>query len=326
MDYCSGEDGAFTLETTGYCSPGKGDSIRHEEKFKGVVYEFSLAPVKEGDYVNAYALDITDRKNMEEEVKQHAVDLENILRLQEPVNMLGKLAGGIAHDINNPLTWVQGNLSILNKHLPDILIHLHSEALSEKQRCFLEEVSPIINDALEGCERIKHTTDKFRRASGHKVKRVFDLSETLDTAIVVTRSKWKSVAAAIKPQYEVTLPVRVLGIEVDMAYLFMNLLVNAAQSIKGNGDIILKIRQVVEEGKIYAAVEVGDNGQGMPPDVLSRIGREIFSTKNPDEGTGLGLLTSYETVREHGGRIEVSSKVGEGTVFTVYVPLAVGGI
>jgi len=211
---------------------------------------------------------------------------------------VGLLTAGIVHEINNPLTIVHGNLTLLR-----------DSALSTEQA---ERVA----DSIEAIERIMAIVRDIRTFSrtdkGESAPR--NLNDVVESVIRLVTSQIKH-KAAIESTFGNLPPVKCNAQQ--LSQVFLNLLVNAAQAIRDSGTIRVTTRV---EGA-HAAVDIADDGCGMTPEVKARLFEPFFTTKPAEQGTGMGLMISADIVKRHGGEIRVESTPGKGTVFTVLLPL-----
>jgi signal transduction histidine kinase len=213
----------------------------------------------------------------------------------------------VAHEINNPLAFVSSNLGFIQTELR------HMEQPEDVRTDLLEAVA----EAREGVERMRLIVQSLQSLSrGDPVSsQPLDLHEVLETSIHLVQGKVCSRAQLVRDYG--TLP-QVQGNAVQLAQVFVNLLVNAAQAMsQGGGEIRLTTR--VQDGS-RVVVEVRDTGCGIAPENLERIFEPFFTTKPAGEGTGLGLPISHEILRALGGELSVESTVGVGTTFRVLLP------
>ncbi len=216
---------------------------------------------------------------------------------------IGTFSSGIAHEINNPLN----NISLST----DTLIEEY-DSLSE------EEIKEILDDIMEQTERaskIVRTLLDFSRAQSSEMQPVhidYVLHKTAD--LVANELRINKIA--LDKQIENDLP-QVNGDAQKLQQVFLNLIINAKQAIGTFGTI--KVRASLADNG-FIRTDVSDNGPGIDPKHLEQIFDPFFTTKEAGKGTGLGLSIVYSIVKKHGGYIEVASKLGEGTTFSVYLP------
>jgi signal transduction histidine kinase len=183
-----------------------------------------------------------------------------------------------------------------------------------------EDVTDLVRESMDGLKRVKDIVQALKDFShvGETEWQVADLHHGLDSTLNIVSNEIK-YKARVDKQYGVLPPVTCLASQLNQ--VFMNLLVNAAHALREQGVITIRTGTAAGEGGEWVWVEVGDNGCGIAPENLNRIFEPFFTTKPVGSGTGLGLSLSYGIVNRHGGRIEVASVVGQGTRFTVHLPV-----
>jgi signal transduction histidine kinase len=212
---------------------------------------------------------------------------------------LGTLAAGIAHEINNPLTYVIANLQLLEQELPE---------------------SFRVHDALEGAERIRGIVSHMKTFSraGEEHRTYVDIRSILDSSIKVVMSEIRERARLVKNYAHVPL---VLANPGQLGQVFLNLLLNAAHAIEEGNPQKNTIRVTTAAGPSGdVVVEISDTGRGIPLEVRHRIFDPFFTTKPLGLGTGLGLSICHGIVRTLKGSISVESEVGKGSTFRVTLP------
>lgn len=241
---------------------------------------------------------------MVEQLRDSREEIERLHRTQmsraEHFATLGELATGLAHEIRNPLAGIAGVIEIIGRDLPAT-----SPARS------------VVKDVRQEIARINQiVTDLLQTARPHPPKvRKSDLNTTVEHAVMLGRQQALTKSVEITLQKDASLP----EIEHDsdqIHQVLLNLLLNGLQAIDHDG----KVSVAVKTRGSCAAIEVTDNGRGIPPEQLPHIFRPFFTTKG--EGTGLGLSLARRIVEDHQGRIDVVSTVGQGSTFTVVLPLA----
>lgn len=249
----------------------------------------------------------------------------------EKMASLGLLVAGVAHELNNPISFVLGNAHALKRYLERLRAYLeavHSgaapEQMAERRRelridRLLEDLGPLIEGTIEGAERTRDIVDGLKRFSA--VDR--DESKVFNLAQVVARSvHWVARAAAPGVKVSTDLPpeLPVTGSAGQMQQVVVNLMQNALDSVGGRGDGRIEVRGAMLDGEIQ--IEFLDNGPGIPATILSRVFDPFFTTKPVGKGTGLGLSISYGIVERHGGRLTVGNRPEGGAVFTLVLPQA----
>ena len=254
---------------------------------------------------------------------------------QEKMAIIGQLAAGVAHEINNPIGFVSSNLRSLQKYLGRLtdFIAVQDEALQAtgnqaaleavgnarkqlKPDFIIADIVDLIDESLDGAERVRKIVQDlktFSRVDDAEWKFV-DLIECLESTINMVWNEIKYKATLVRAFAEMP-QVRCNPHQLNQ--VFMNLLINAAQAIEKEGQITVKAWQ---EGETVL-FSVTDTGCGIPQENLRQIFEAFFTTKEVGKGTGLGLSVSYEIVKKHRGEIFVDSEPGKGTTFTVRLPI-----
>jgi signal transduction histidine kinase len=249
----------------------------------------------------------------------------------EKMASLGELTAGIAHEIQNPLNFVN-NFSEINSELID-------EMKNELNQGNVEDAIAIANDISENEKKINHHGKRAdaivkgmlqhsRSSNGQKEPtNINTLSdEYLRLAYHGLRAKDKSFNADMQTDFDESIP-KINVVAQDVGRVILNLITNAfyavkaAKPVKGEGyEPTVWVSTKKENGKIYVTVK--DNGTGIPDSVKDKIFHPFFTTKPTGEGTGLGLSLSYDIIKAHHGEIKVESQEGQGTEFIVELPVA----
>lgn len=238
----------------------------------------------------------------------------------EKMASLGRLVAGIAHEINNPTGYILSNLHTLRSYeqlLEDFLKDLPSEVFAGRDGFCrsLEDRPLLVKETIQGAERIKKIIQDLRifahPAKGDMVQG--DLHVCMERALEILMNTLKYRIKLVKEYGDVP---PVCFSEQQMLQVFVNIVANAEQAIKGNGTI--HIRTFAAGG--FVCVEVKDSGTGIPPEHLSKIFEPFFTTKTVGQGTGLGLSLAHSIIEKHRGSISVASDPGEGATFTVKIP------
>ncbi|MGY6563620.1 MAG: nitric oxide-sensing protein NosP [Halomonadaceae bacterium] len=261
-------------------------------------------------------------------------EAHNQLLQSEKLASIGQLAAGVAHEINNPIGFVSSNLNTLRQYIDDLLRlvdlyetvepSLTSEAAeriaqlkTELELDYLrEDVGALIAESIDGTARVRRIVQDLRDFSrtGATDWQLADLHQGLESTLNVATNEIKYKATIVREYGQ--LPA-VECVPAQLNQVFLNLLVNAAQAIEDHGTITL--RTGCEGDQVWLAF--ADDGAGIPAELQSRIFDPFFTTKPVGQGTGLGLSLSYGIVQKHGGRIELDSRPGEGTTFTLWLPI-----
>jgi signal transduction histidine kinase/ActR/RegA family two-component response regulator len=250
-------------------------------------------------------------REVEERTRELMQTRDNLVR-SERLAGLGRLSASIGHEINNPLSYVIGNLNYVCDELTD--------PESERQDALIESA---VRDALGGAERIRKIVGELRSfnlASQRDTRRVVDVIEVLEAATQLARGEIRHRA---RLEREYTVIPKVMADPTKLAQVFVNVLVNAAQAIpdertaRGEARITLRTRLAADA---RVAIEISDTGLGIEEGVRQRLFEPFFTTKAGDRGTGLGLFVSLGIVSGFGGTIEVDSRIGEGSTVRVILP------
>ncbi len=304
-------------------------------------------------------IDISDRKQAEIQLHQKAEELENALQelqqtqLQliqsEKMSALGNLVAGVAHEINNPVGFISGNLNEAQQTMQDLVEHLnlyrtqasatditdHAEEIDLEY--IIEDLPKMIDSMKLGCDRIKSISTSLRTFSradrNHQV--TANLHEGIDSTILILKHRLK--ANESRPAIKVVTDYgNIPTIECfpgQLNQVFMNILANAIDAleeanqkrsfadIKANPNRI-EIQTQLDDKRKQVMIHLRDNGVGMSEEVKQRVFDHLFTTKAVGKGTGLGLAIAHQIVTEqHGGTISVTSSPGNGTEFLITLPI-----
>ncbi len=280
----------------------------------GRVFSLTLAVIDGTNYMNVYALDITDRRRAEE----HLRNRDEQRRQMQKLEAIGTLAGGIAHDFNNILTALIGftELAIAKAGKPD------------PNDSYLQEV-------LQAGYRAKNLVQQILTFSrqGDVGKKPIQLQDIVEEALKLLRASLPSTIAVHQDLEATAGPV--FADPTQIHQVVMNLGTNAEYAMREkSGPLHVTLNEVTVEqpgaspppgivpGR-YVRFTMTDSGHGISPEVLSRIFDPFFTTKNVGEGTGMGLSVTHGIVTDHGGMISVQSKPGVGTTFVIHFPRTV---
>ncbi len=235
-------------------------------------------------------------------------NLQRKLIQSEKMAAVGMLAGGVAHEINNPLAGILAFTQLLKKELTR-----DDPSAPKAWQDDLQE----IEGAANRCKQIVEDLLNFARPHGESEMNSFSLSEEAEKILPMARLHLRHQNVVLVTEYEPDLsPVR--GNAKRLQQVFLNLISNAAHSMPQGGEVKFKIRNSPDRAFLWA--EITDHGCGIPREDLKRIFDPFFSTKLPNGGTGLGLSIGYSIIQDHGGRIEVESTEGQGSLFRVILP------
>jgi signal transduction histidine kinase len=294
-----------------------------------------------------------ERRTLLSNARQYKIDLElrnselarekaKLERLQaqiihsEKMASLGQLAAGIAHELNNPVGFIYGNMDVLAEcvgGLTELLDYYDKSELNEsvasgvariKERidyaAALEDLDLIVKDCREGAQRIRDIVQNLRTFSrlDEAEFKESDVHEGIDSTIRLLSRYYSSDNITLVRDYGNLPPVDAFAGQLNQVW--MNLLVNAAQAVSGKGGEV-RVKTRVEGASVV--VSVTDSGGGIAPENLKRIFDPFYTTKPVGEGTGLGLSISFGIVERHGGTIAVNTHLHKGTTFSVTLPIRI---
>jgi PAS domain S-box-containing protein len=246
--------------------------------------------------VMVFMSDITERKLSQERAAR-----------SDKLRALGELAAGVAHNLNNSLTVIQGRAQLL----------LMRSTADEGNKKSLEVITQAVGDCSQTLRRLLD----FSRRDATRVSMPVDLSDLITSSVEIARPKWQAEAAhragTVEVRIDAPRPVMALGDSSELREVVLNLIFNAVDAMPQGGLIDVGARVDGQTARFWVA----DTGSGMKPDVISRIFEPFYSTKG-ERGTGLGLSASHGIIENHGGDINVTSEPGKGTRFEVVLPLS----
>jgi PAS domain S-box-containing protein len=317
--------------------------------------EVSIAAIVLDDKWHAICIarDISERNRLENELMQYRDSLEQQVALKtaelehlnrslreanreladakcqfmetQRMESLEQLAGGVAHEINNPIAFVSTNLSTLKRYFDEILFMLEKEQPGRtalpgtgQEELDLDEMKAdadaLVAESKDGLSRIKKIIQDLHgfASTSHSNWQHFDLHDGLEATLSLLQ--WRITNANIIRDYGQIPAIWCLPSEINL--VFMNLLLNASEAITDHGAITVRTR--ADDGGVR--VEMIDTGCGIPEDNLQRVFDPFFTTMPIGKGLGLGLSLSYGIILRHHGRIEVTSTVGKGSCFRIWLP------
>jgi len=243
--------------------------------------------------------DRRDEIRMQKELENTQVQLLQA----EKMASLGKMAAGVAHQLNNPL----GGIILYTKLVMD-------------EYDLPEEATADLTRVLEDAERAKETVKElleFARQTDQEMKPQ-DINEIISRTIFLLENQSIFHNIKIEKALAESLPP-ISGDAQQLNHVFMNIILNGADALEGNGVLSIKTWHAAEKNRI--CIEISDTGPGIPDDVLPHIFEPFYTTKEQGKGTGLGLSMVYGILESHGGTIRAESKGGEGTLFHIELPV-----
>jgi two-component system NtrC family sensor kinase len=316
--------------------------IKQWQAFLNSVERF-YADADQSRYLNETSIQISSREMLE--INQNLIKtIEELKKTQqqliqsEKMATVGQLSAGVAHEINNPLTYAMNNLDTLHRRLMILLqlLKLYNELMTKSQNenaneatdemniftkeknidNIIADFDPIINETKNGLLRIKEIVKNLEKfASTHKIEMTsIDVNLGLSQAIETVQSKSKH-ALSIVSHLE-NLPT-ISGISNELKLVFNNVLTNASQAITHDG--VIDVRSSHTDSHIV--ITISDNGCGISADDLPKIFTPFFTTKPIGTAMGLGLAIAYGIVELHGGYIDAKSTLSLGTQVTISLPI-----
>ena len=303
--------------------------------------------------------DITQQKQVEAEIRGKKTEIEKAHRELEEAQTellhaeklvsIGRLAAGIAHEINTPTQFVGDNTRFLKEAFEDLMRLIgcyekvavaaktgpvSADLLEELAKVsddvdpeyLAEEVPSAVDQALEGVKRVAEIVLSMKEFShpGSTAKTHIDINHALESTITVSKNEWK-YCAELKTEFDTTMP-EVPCLPGELNQVFLNIIVNASHAIEaknGEGSSELgSITIATSHDDQYAVIRISDTGIGIPDDIVSKVFDPFFTTKDVGKGTGQGLAVARSViVDKHGGALKVESEVGNGSTFVIRLPL-----
>jgi len=297
-------------------------SVKLERMIDNEYYLINAYPIYDSNNQVIGALEfsrvITKEKNMEQQLLQ-----------ADKLASLGQLVSGIAHEINNPNTFIKGNLMIIQEALSDMLPIIDRAFESDPSlkiarlnyEIFRQSIPVLVDDMVQGANRIKGIVDglrKFAKKDEGLLNEQVNVNNIIESCLRLVDNQIKRTSD-VNVEFDPDLP-EVIGNSQKLQQVVVNVLINASQAIdKPKGNIMVETyRQNAEE----IVVKIRDNGKGMDEKTLKQIFDPFFTSKRHHGGTGLGLSIAYGIIKEHKGRIDVESKPGLGTTFYIHLPVS----
>ena len=316
---------------------GQGSVGSAVDAFKLGAQEYLLKPIDDPETLIRTVRSVMEHRRLENENKI----LQQKLIQAERMESLGMLAAGVAHEINNPTSFVLGNLELLKEDVTgftQIINELHGITVdltsgdqkkagdaqkrlaAMTQKACLQRIqkdsAQMIDDAIDGAQRIKRIVGSLRGFARMDTETMepLNLNDEVEKSLTLV---WNDLKYKCKVTKELQKVPKVIGNPSKIVQVLVNILINAGQAIEGKkGHIVIK----TSYEKSCVKVEIADNGKGISKEHIEHIFDPFFTTKDIGEGTGLGLYIAYGIMKQHNGLIEVESKLSEGTTFVLTFP------
>ena len=287
------------------------------------------------DLYDSLELKVQERTLALERANEEIKETQAMMVHSEKMRSLGELVAGIAHEINNPVNFIHGNIVILDKYVKDLfnLIDqyianensISQEELDKIQKIktdidldfIRDDVKDLIKSCIEGTERTKNIVLDLKNFSRMEemVLTQFNIPKEIDTTLNILNNKYKNRITVVK-EYQENLPkIEAYGGQLNQ--VFMNILDNAQYAIKGEGTVTINVKQEGEN----VVIKFSDTGEGIKKEDIKKVFEPFFTTKPVGQGTGLGMSITYRVIKNHNGEIYVDSEVGKGTTFTIILPI-----
>ena len=235
------------------------------------------------------------------------------------VEALGYLAAGVAHEINNPLSYVSVNLTLLDRLIAALAAKDVGKGLPEPLRSVLAEAEELLGDAREGTQRIQRIVERMTQTAhlgrGTQAAEPLDLPSVVEKAIALTSFGKRAAETVITAHGSLPLA---FAAETDVVHILLHQLHNAVQM--GGEEVPIAIQLRASDGGV--AVRVEDEGPGIAPSDLPHVFEPLFTTQRPGASLGLGLSLCWELARHNRGRLDVENRPVRGAAFTLWLPAA----
>ena len=317
---------------------GNFDFRLNESKFSEInelVDAYNYMAFQLHDLYDSLELKVQERTLALERANQEIKETQAMMVHSEKMRSLGELVAGIAHEINNPVNFIHGNIMILDKYVKDMFslidLYIANEAsISEEELKKInktkadididfirDDVKDLIKSCVEGTERTKNIVLDLKNFSRMEemVLTQFNIPKEIDTTLNILNNKYKNRITVVK-DYEPNVPkIEAYGGQLNQ--VFMNILDNAQYAIKGEGTVTISVKQDGDN----VIIKFSDTGEGIKKEDLRKVFEPFFTTKPVGQGTGLGMSITYRVIKNHNGEIFVDSEVGKGTTFTIKLPV-----
>jgi signal transduction histidine kinase len=282
---------------------------------------------RESGLMQARAL--LEKKSLDlEEVNRELREKQQQLVQSEKLVSLGRLSAGMAHEINNPIQFIQGNMRIVSEAM-DTMLPVMDEYVEKNPGfkvarldypMFRQHIMVLLKDIINGTVRIADIVrdlKKFARAEEGTMDDLVDVNEAVQSSLRLVHNKIKR--HKVKSELDPSLP-RVKGSTSKIEQVIVANLINAAEALGDRQDGVIEVKTLKNPELTRVTVCIADNGPGMTEEVKRRLFDPFFTTKQKTGGMGLGLSVAYGIIKDHQGSIDVDTKLGEGTTLRYHLP------
>ncbi|WP_449417361.1 sensor histidine kinase [Phormidium nigroviride] len=293
-------------------------------------------PVTTEDEVGSLAISFNQLIQRVADYTKELKQTQSQLIQTEKMSSLGQMVAGIAHEINNPINFIHGNiehadgyindlielLALYQQHYPEPIAEIQNHIEAIELDFLSEDLPKILSSMKIGADRIRELVISLRNFSrlDECEMKITDIREGIDSTLVILNYRLKHGIKIIKEYGELP-PLNCYPAQLNQ--VFMNIISNGIDALEelGNSAPTIWINAEASESNCVK-VKIRDNGPGMPPEIQENIFDPFFTTKSIGKGTGLGLAISYQIITKHQGTIEVNSQPGEGTEFVITLPIS----
>ncbi len=282
----------FETQENGFLQIPETERVTKDGRLVSVALNVSELPGKNGEYIGRSVVikDFTEVKKLQQQVDQ-----------SEKLVVIGQLAAGVAHEIGNPLTSISSLVQVIQRKTKDEFVSEQLITIKEN----IDRISKIVRELVD-----------FSRPPSFE-KMIIDITDVVKTALGIVKYDKRVKKVDFKTEFADEIP-KVDIVPDQVLQVFVNILINALDAVKGNG--IITVKTYKDQDSVY--VEIIDDGMGMDQQTLNKIFDPFFTTKEVGKGTGLGLSVSYGIVKKFHGDILVESETGTGSKFIVKLPVS----
>jgi len=297
-----------------------------EKMLQLIVYELENT-TERGDLIASLLAEreiLRNEKESQQKLLAKLDEMQDQLVQSDKMASIGQLAAGVAHEINNPIGYVSSNMSSLEKYVKQLIQVVDSGSLTDSAaqngidfEYIKEDVFELIKESNEGVDRVRKIVQDLKDFShvGEMEMALTNLNNGINSTLNIVNNELKYKADVIKNLEDIP-DVECIASQINQ--VFMNLLVNAAHAIEVKGKIEITTKHHKND---WVSIQISDDGSGISDEDLKKIFNPFYTTKEIGKGTGLGLSIAYGIIQKHNGQITVSSELGEGTTFTIWLPV-----